>query len=119
MFVGSGSPGMAQAFRSESDIPAEVTIAVDPERKAYAALGLKRGVFGALSVRSVAGAARAWRAGYRQGKVQGDPWQNGGTFVVAPDGDVVFAHVSQRAGDHPSVEDLLGALSALNPTESP
>lgn len=119
MLVGSGTPGMAQAFRAEADIPSEVTLAVDPERKVYDALGLKRGVFRALSVRSVAGAARAWRAGFRQGKVQGDPWQNGGTFVVAPGGEVVFAHVSQRSGDHPGVEALLGALSALSSTESP
>ncbi|MCA8921477.1 MAG: AhpC/TSA family protein [Planctomycetes bacterium] len=113
-FVGSGTPSMARAFREEACLPSEVALLVDPDLAVYRALKLKRGVFSALSARSVAGAAKAWRAGHRQGKVLGDPWQNGGVFVVAPDGELLLAHVSQRSGDHPTSAALLGALGALS-----
>ena len=70
-FVGSGTPSMARAFREEASLPSEVALLVDPDLAVYRALKLKRGVFSALSARSVAGAAKAWRAGHRQGAVAG------------------------------------------------
>ena len=47
--------------------------------------------------------------------VQGDPWQMGGTFVIAPHDAVLFAHVSGEAGDHPDLADVLAALELSSP----
>jgi hypothetical protein len=45
--------------------------------------------------------------------MQGDPWQQGGAFVLDTAGAIRFTHVSQRAGDHAPPEALLEALRAV------
>ena len=84
---------------------------MDPELVAYRAAGLRRGRVEALSPRMPLNALRALRSGHRQGKIQGDPWQLGGVFVIRPPGEVTFEHVSQVAGDHPEIDDVLDGLS--------
>ena len=37
----------------------------------------------------------------------------GGTFVVGPDNDVLFAHADRLPGDHPDVDKVLKKLPAL------
>ena len=109
VMVGNGSRHFARAFRDEQGITTPVY--VDTERRAYEALGMKRGVLAALgSVAAVRHAARAWRAGFRQGPVRGDPWQLGGVLVVRPGGAIAYRHLSGEAGDHPAVADVLAAL---------
>jgi hypothetical protein len=113
-FVGNGDRRFARAFAEELGI--EAPVYVDPSRRAYAALGLRRGVVAALGSASVVShAARAMRAGFRQRGVQGDPWQLGGVFVVAPGGLVRYAYASTSAGDHPRTEAILAALAAGRP----
>jgi hypothetical protein len=108
-FVGSGDRRFARAFADELGIGAPIY--VDPSRRVYEALGLKRGVLAALGSASVVfHAARAVKGGFRQTGVQGDPWQLGGVFVVAPGGEVRYAYASAAAGDHPPVEAILDAL---------
>jgi hypothetical protein len=108
-FVGNGNRHFARAFAEELGIVAPVY--VDPSLRAYKAFGLRRGVVAALGSASVVShAARAMRGGFRQRGVQGDAWQLGGVFVVAPGGAVRYAHASTAAGDHPPVEAVLRAL---------
>ena len=49
--------------------------------------------------------------------MQGDPWQLGGTFVLAPPDHVLYAHVSREAGDYAPVRELLEALDRVEPKE--
>jgi NAD(P)-dependent dehydrogenase (short-subunit alcohol dehydrogenase family) len=53
---------------------------------------------------------RAWRSGFRQSGVQGDPWQLGGVFVIRPEAELVYRYVSREAGDHAPAEEILAAL---------
>jgi peroxiredoxin len=106
--VGNGSPEFAAAFREE--LAFDGTILVDPSLEAYRLAGLRRDFSAALSPRSVLNAWRALRDGYRKRKVQGDPWQQGGVFVIAPGDQVRYAYVSQVAGDHPAPSDVLEAV---------
>jgi hypothetical protein len=109
-FVGSGTPAMARAFAE--DYRLEVPLYVDPSRKTYQALGMKRsGLLALLSPRVVAAALRALRGGFRQGPVRGDALQLGGALVVARDGRVTFRHVADDAGDHPPVEAVVAAAA--------
>jgi len=111
VFVGNGSRSFARAFREEFAIG--VPVLVDVERRAYEAFGMKRGVAAAVgSLRAVANAARAVRAGFRQGAVQGDAWQLGGVLVVRPGGAVAYRYLSTAAGDHPPVREIVAALEA-------
>jgi hypothetical protein len=106
--VGNGLPGQARGLKEDLGISA--TFWVDTEMKAYRAAGLRRGPMRALSWRTLGHLVRAWRRGHRQAGVQGDPWQLGGTFVIAPPDRVHFAQISREAGDHAPVPDLLAAL---------
>lgn len=114
--VGNGTRHFARAFRDEQRITCPVY--VDTERRAYAALGMKRGMGPLDALRTLKHAARARRAGFRQSEVQGDAWQLGGVLVVQPGGDVVYRHLSGTAGDHPEVEDVLAAVEKLTRASS-
>lgn len=109
VFVGNGDARFARAFRDERGL--EAPLFVDAGRRAYEALGMKRGVLAALgSLATVRHGARALRGGFRQGPVQGDPWQLGGVLVVLAGGRVAYRHLSSEAGDHPPVEEVVAAL---------
>lgn len=43
----------------------------------------------------------------------GDPWQQGGVFIIRPGNRVDSAYISAEAGDHPSAEAILYALDKL------
>lgn len=109
--VGNGTPAQAKAFASSHEVP--FPLYVDPKLAAYQAAGLRRGVLDTLSPGSFGHALRALRTGARQGLTQGDPWQLGGAFVIAPGGRVAFRHVSRNAGDHADAARIRKALAKL------
>lgn len=106
--VGNGAPWFARAFRDELSL--DFPLLVDPGLAAYRAAGLRRGAFDTLRPAALVNALRAWRSGARQGAVRGDPWQLGGTFVVARGGTLLYRHLSREAGDHPRLAEVLAAL---------
>lgn len=111
VIVGNGTPAQAADFRAAQRI--ECPLFVDPELHAYAAAGLRRGVLTAVNLRTIGHGLRAVRAGQRQGATQGDPWQQGGVFVITPSDRVLFAYVSEEAGDHPDPAAVIAALPPL------
>jgi peroxiredoxin len=89
----------------------------DPDREAYRAVGLESG--GALEYlgpRAALGWARAAAHGKFGGIPKGDVSQRPGTFVIAPDGTVAFAHYNRNSADHPHMEDVLAAVRAAAAT---
>ena len=106
--VGNGRPEHADDFRKTENLA--FPLLVDQDMVAYRAAGLRRGLTKAVSLRMMKHAMRARRKGFTQKKTQGDPWQLGGTFVITPEGKVLFSHVSQEAGDHPDPHDILAVL---------
>jgi NAD(P)-dependent dehydrogenase (short-subunit alcohol dehydrogenase family) len=114
--VGNGNTGFAEAFREDLSLPREVTLLVDPELGAYRAAGLRRGRVEVLSPRLAVNGLRAFRAGFRQTAVEGDPWQLGGAFVLHPDGRCSFRQASAEAGDHADLDAVLAALAPDAPS---
>jgi hypothetical protein len=110
VLVGNGAPSFIAGFREETGVTG--ALYTDPTLATYRALELRRGVGGLLG-RTWLHAARAMRAGFRQGRIQGDAFQLGGVLVVRPDGAIVYRHPSAEAGDHPPVDELLRALGAV------
>ena len=118
VFVGSSRPAVAAEFERERGL--EARLLVDPELAAYGAAELKRSVLSSLGLESVKHAWRAFRGGHRQERVKGDPWQQGGVFVLAPGdeggaGRVLYAYRSAEAGDHPPNEEWLAVLERAAP----
>ena len=107
--IGQGTPANAAHFRREYDL--DLRLLVDPDRRAYAAAGAKVATFSELlGPRVMAkGIRRAAKAGVRQGKTVGHPAQLGGVLVIAPGGEVVYAHLADDASDNPPNEQVLAA----------
>ena len=108
IIVGNGQPQHAIDFRDTEHVASPLY--VDPELHAYAAAGLKRGLRSSLSPGVILRGLRAFREGKRQSATLGDPWQQGGVFIILPGNRVEFSYISAEAGDHPSVEAILSAL---------
>ena len=106
--VGNGKPEYAADFRDSEGI--EFPLYTDPDLRAYSAAGLKRSVGSSINLNVIGHGLRALSAGKRQGATQGDPWQQGGVFVIAPRDRIVFSYVSEEAGDHPEIGDVLASL---------
>ena len=107
--IGNGTSSMARGFVQQFKVPFPVF--TDPGRQVFALAGMKRSFGIGLHTFGVAG--RAMKAGFRQGRTQGDPWQQGGALIVLPPGEVVFEHVDQGAGDHVAPEVVLAALEEV------
>lgn len=111
--VGSGNVRQAAAFRDELAI--DFPLFTDPSLRTYRSAGLKRSIGATLNPTLLGNAMRAFKKGYRQKRVQGDPWQQGGVFVIAAGGGVAFEQRSDAAGDHPDPGDVLAALMEVAP----
>lgn len=106
--VGNGSVAQAKQFYREMDL--HFTLLTDPEGQSYATAGFRRGLTSTFNLRVLGNGLQAFRQGYRQTSVQGDPVQQGGAFVIGRGGELRYQFVSQQAGDHPALADLLAAL---------
>lgn len=109
--IGQGNVAQAKAFSEERELP--YALYTDPGLKSFAAAGLKRGGFG---LKTLTNAAKAMSKGFMQGATQGDAFQQGGAFVIAPGSRVLHSQVSDFAGDHVDPEVLLRVLAQYQPT---
>ncbi len=111
--IGNGAPMFIAGFRDTTAFPGPIY--TDPSLAVYEAAQLVRGITTTFNPRAALGALRALRGGFRQGRTQGDPFQQGGVLVVAPSGEILFHHISKAAGDHPKLERVLAALPSPRP----
>lgn len=93
---------------------ARTRFVADPELAVYHAYGLGRNsrwrVYGPGILWQY---ARWWAQGKPLRKVQDDPLQRGGNFVVGRDGRLTFAHTGRDQADRPSAAAILEALRAV------
>jgi peroxiredoxin len=109
LVIGQGAPEAARAFVEAAAAPFPVV--VDPSLEAFRRAGLRRSIVGTLlDPRAWVRALGAIKHG-RPGRLLGDPWQNGGVFVLDRAGHERFRHISRYAGDHPRLEAVLSAMS--------
>lgn len=106
--IGNGAASFIEGFRDKIGYTGEVY--TDPKRSVYRALELRRSVRSTFSLRGVKNAVTAYRDGHRQTRTQGDPFQQGGVFVIDTAGAIHFQYRSEFAGDHPAVQDVIAAL---------
>lgn len=107
--IGNGTPSFIEGFREQTSYRGPLY--TDPSLAVYQAAELKRGVMKTLNPLSLGKAVKAFREGHRQGRTQGDAWQQGGVLVIAPDGTIRYRHASERPGDNAEAADILAALT--------
>lgn len=105
VFIGNGSVEQAGDFGRDR-VPG-CPVYTDPSLTTYQALGMTRSVRASLGLSSVLAGAGAALHGRRQTSVQGDPWQQGGFFVVATGGKVVYSQPNRSAADRPDLDAAL------------
>ena len=100
---------MAQDFVEQFEIPYPVY--TDPTAETYNVLGMHRGLgigFGtlrsALSVR---------KSGFTQGKVEGDPFQQGGEAFINENGEILWINRCRTAEQHTEPDRLLQTAERL------
>ncbi|GAC1594676.1 MAG: hypothetical protein NVS4B10_02530 [Myxococcales bacterium] len=117
--IGTGWPKAAKAFAERSGLPSSVPVLLDSGRRSFSLLQLRRSAIATLLSFRV---LRAWlklrRQGFRQGRTQGDPWQQGGAAVVVPGSAVVFRYAS-AAPDHALPLDALLAAARAAASGAP
>ena len=110
VLIGQASPRQAKHFRDKQGI-APLPVLADEDRESYRAAGWRRAnaaqLVGPRSVLS--GLKHGARSGVVQGRVIGDAAQLGGEMIVSPDGDIVWSHRQENAGDTVDPERLLEA----------
>jgi hypothetical protein len=110
LFVGTGTPAMAADFAAGHAGPHPVFS--DVQRRSYRAAGMRRSLWATLHWRLLKNLWRALRAGFRQSRVQGDAWQQGGVMVFAADGRLLHGEVDRAGGDELDVAALMRAAAA-------
>jgi len=111
--IGNGTPNFIAGFR-------EVTgwrgpLYTDPSLVAYERAGMKRGVMKTLNFGAAVRTLGALGRGAKQGRTQGDAWQQGGIVVIDVGGDVLWTHASDAPGDNASVEQIVAGLNRSPP----
>lgn len=104
--IGVGTPARAAKFKRDLDLP--FVVLGDWERVAYRAFGLADApVTDFLNPALYGAGLRALLKGNLPSAPSGDVAQLPGSFVIAPNGEVLAAHAGAHAGDNAVVETLL------------
>jgi peroxiredoxin len=126
VLIGQGTPEEARLFRKIQTV--DLPVLVDPDRQAYRAAGAKIATLGEIYrpgllikglLRTLASRLRLGSIVVAPGKIQNHPAQLGGVLVVAPDGSIRYAHMSEDAGDIPEPFAVVAAVRAIRPHAMP
>ena len=108
--IGTGDERYAKAF--VADVQAPFLVLVDDDAAAANAAAIKKVNFATLlfDPRSLKGARRAHRNGFRVMKSGKRVNQLGATFVIGPGSQVRYEHVDVHTADHAPIADVMAAL---------
>lgn len=108
VILGNGSARHAAEFIADNGVT--LPVYTDPRRKTYEAAGLEHGIGSIFNLATLRSGLRARAAGHHQSATRGNPWQQGGAFVIAPGERLLFAQRSETGGDHVDPRELLRAI---------
>jgi AhpC/TSA antioxidant enzyme len=108
VIVGSGKPEDVAGFRDITHFDGKILC--DPRLVSFRAAGLKRGIWKTLGPGVLVSGIRSLAHGHRQGRTQGDAFQQGGVLVILPPGRIIYEHISERAGDNAPATEVAAAL---------
>lgn len=120
--IGFGTPEQGRGFLKTQNV--DLKLLLDPDRKVYELAGAK-----VATLNEVIGPLQVWRGlkatimsrmrqgsiAVHQGRIVGHAAQLGGVLVIAPDGSVRYAYLSEESGDNPPAREVLAAARAIRP----
>jgi len=107
--IGNGAPNFIAGFRETTGYAGPIY--TDPSLEVFRAADLKSGLRTILSLGAISRTIGSLRRGFRQGRTQGSALQQGGVLVVAPDGAVLWHHVSSGPGDNATAAEIVAAVA--------
>lgn len=112
IFVSMGGQEETETFRNK--FRSQSRFVCDEKEELNEFFRIKRGgvrqVFGGDSFRRGMGALRK---GHSIGGIIGNPWRLGGSFVLNPEGVVIWQHRNQEATDNAEIQDIAYALNSF------
>jgi peroxiredoxin len=123
--IGMGTPEQAAAFRDAQGV--DLPLLVDNERQTYVLAGAKVATLDELLgprviargiKHTIKSRLRLGSIAVHQGRILNHGAQLGGVLVIAPDGSVRYAHLSEDASDNPPTAEVLAAAKAIRPRVS-
>lgn len=103
--IGNGPEAFIEPFREATRYKGPLF--TDTSLETHKILGFKSGVTSLIGFNPLKAGIRALGTGYLQKGVQGPPLQQGGVLVVGPGNTTHYLYRSQKAGDHPSMKEIL------------
>jgi hypothetical protein len=110
--IGSGTPDQLAGFVEREVAGERLTAFTDPSLAAYRAAELVRSRWSTYGPRALVQLARAIVRGFRNGRPQGDPIQQGGTLYIARGGELCFHDRANATGDHAALGDVVDVALA-------
>jgi peroxiredoxin len=108
--IGTGGQRYAAEFVAEERL--DFPVLIDPDLVSYQAVGAGQGGAATfLRPRQAARAASVVAGGKRQHRAGKHTMQLGATHVIAPDGGVPYAWVSDDFADHAPLEEVIAAVA--------
>lgn len=107
--IGSGTAAMARDFLETH--PVSFPVYCDPKKRTFAAFGMHRRL--GLGLRSASFALRALRHGHIQGRLAGDPWQQGGAVLLDEQAKVAWIQQHEVAGEPLNTKRLMAVAQRL------
>ena len=104
--IGNGTRLMAQDFIKQFDIP--FPIYTDSSRLTYQLMSFHYGL--GIGLKTIKAGFGITKKGFKQGKTQGDLWQQGGEALFAKGGTLLWRHANKNAEEHSSPTELLTIL---------
>jgi hypothetical protein len=108
--IGNGTPNFIEGFRETTGWRGPLY--TDPSLEVYKAAGMKRSVLKTVGLGGLVRSVGTLRRGFKQGRVQGDAWQQGGVLVISTTGDVLWSQESGGPGDNASADQIIAGLRA-------
>ena len=107
--IGNGTPLMAADFIEQFNIP--FPIYTDTARHTYQLMNMHYGL--GIGLGTIKAGLGITRKGTRQGKTQGDVWQQGGEALFSKGGKLLWHHANKNAEEHTTPNELLLLLERL------
>ena len=104
--IGNGTSLMALDFVEKFNIP--FSIYTDAKRHTYQLMNMNYGL--GIGLGTIKAGLGITRKGTRQGKTQGDIWQQGGEALFAKGGKLLWHHANKNAEEHTKPTELLRVI---------